>query len=369
MSRTPRRRSRRLPRTHARARRASRRRPARAPGRPAHEPAGLGPRAHRRLRGPLARPPPRRRAAAARRPRRALRRLRDAARRARRHRAARRAPARASTSPPCASARSRALERAAPTPCCTRWSSATSSSTPRRCARRCALGGLLAAGRARAARPLDGGAPTTGSSVPGGRRSRIGAAADGFAYDNERPRHARRARRLPHRPPPVTNATWLHFAEGGGYERREWWSDEGWAWKEDYDITHCPAQRRGTRTRRSCHVSWFEADAFARAHGARLPTEAEWEKAATWDPRRTLDGHRARLGVDGVARSRGYPGFVAHPYREYSEVFFGDALPRPARRLVGDAPARRHPDVPQLGPPPAPADLRRRAARHDAEET
>ena len=82
---------------------------------------------------------------------------------------------------------------------------------------------------------------------------------------------------------PVTNATWLHFAEGGGYERREWWSDEGWAWKQQYDITHHAPAEAGDPDAPVVHVSWFEADAFARAHEARLPTEIEWEKAATWD--------------------------------------------------------------------------------------
>ena len=115
----------------------------------------------------------------------------------------------------------------------------------------------------------------------------------------------------------MTNATWLTFAEGGGYERREWWSDEGWAWKEEYDIARpggwvtdselsarpAPPDGRALQLRGRpvyewrlsglrpldadrpvVHVSWYEADAFARAHGVRLPTEAEWEKAATWDP-------------------------------------------------------------------------------------
>jgi iron(II)-dependent oxidoreductase len=83
----------------------------------------------------------------------------------------------------------------------------------------------------------DAGVPEGWIDVAAGRVA-IGATDDGFAFDNERPRHVvdvpafRIARR------PVTNASWLHFCEGGGYERREWWSDEGWAWKEEYDITH-----------------------------------------------------------------------------------------------------------------------------------
>jgi iron(II)-dependent oxidoreductase len=153
----------------------------------------------------------------------------------------------------------------------------------------------------------------------------MGAAEEGFAYDNERPRHPEQtaAFRIARRP--VTNASWLRFSEGGGYERREWWSDEGWAWKEEYDIAHHPSVAAGGLQSPVCHVSWFEADAFARAHGARLPMEAEWERAATSDQ----SGGGALAGVGQVwewtsSPFRGYPGFVAHPYREYSEVFFGE---------------------------------------------
>ncbi len=155
----------------------------------------------------------------------------------------------------------------------------------------------------------------------------MGAGARGFAYDNERPAHEvdvpafRIARR------PVTNGSWMHFVEGGGYVRREWWDREAFAWKEDYDITHHECVAAGHPDAPACHVSWFEADAYARAHGARLPTEAEWEKAATWD--QATGGSPGLLGVGRVwewtsSTFRGYPGFVAHPYREYSEVFFGD---------------------------------------------
>ena len=148
------------------------------------------------------------------------------------------------------------------------------------------------------------------------------AGAEGFAYDNERPRHLARTGAFAIARRPVTNASWLHFSEGGGYERREWWSDEGWSWKEEYDITHHPSVAAGHAQAPVCHVSWFEADAFARAHDARLPTEAEWERAATSE----------QPGLEGVGQVwewtashfGGYPGFVAHPYREYSEVFFGE---------------------------------------------
>src|SRR5207244_3360547 len=166
------------------------------------------------------------------------------------------------------------------------------------------------------------------------------------------------------------DATWLAATEGGGDVRRECWSDEGWAWKEEYDITHPggwtddghewsvagPAPIDPDKP--VVHVSWFEADALARAHGARLPTEAEWEKAATWDQgagrkllqpwgdepptpeRANLDQQRysptpAGACPDGAApcgalglmgdvwewtssHFGGYPGFAPHPYREYS---------------------------------------------------
>ena len=216
--------------------------------------------------------------------------------------------------------------------------------------------------------------------VPGGPFL-MGAPPERFSFDNERPRHAVDVPAFRIGRTPVTNATFLAFAEGGGYQRREWWSDEGWSWKEDYDITH-PGQWAvgpdGWRQRRIdgwaplhpdepvVHVSWFEADALARALGARLPSEAEWEKAATWDqetrtarrfpwgdePPAPGDG-RANLDHTGLGplpagsqpagatpggvlgmlgdtwewtatRFHGYPGFTAHPYREYSEVFFGE---------------------------------------------
>jgi iron(II)-dependent oxidoreductase len=204
----------------------------------------------------------------------------------------------------------------------------------------------------------------------------IGAPEGGFAYDNERPRHPTDVRGYLIGRAPITNASYLTFVEGGGYERREWWSDEGWAWKEQYDITRpagwtedCRAEWRLTGLeplhphRPVVHVSWFEADAFARAHGGRLPTEEEWEKAATWDQQRDrarafpwgddpplsglhanldqLGGGPAPAGAYPAGASPagclgmigdvwewtgsvfdGYPGFAPFPYREYSEPFF-----------------------------------------------
>ena len=204
-------------------------------------------------------------------------------------------------------------------------------------------------------------------SVAGGEVS-IGAAPGVFSFDNERPRHYVEVRPFRIGRTPVTNATWLTFTEGGGYERREWWNEEAWAWKQEYDISHplCWERRpggwvehtlHGTRDldpdRPAAHVSWFEAAAVARANGARLPTEAEWETAATWTrpsgagdanllpgafgttPVGAFPGGAADCGALDLIGNLwewtstefgGYPGFAAHPYREYSEVFFAAGM-------------------------------------------
>jgi iron(II)-dependent oxidoreductase len=126
----------------------------------------------------------------------------------------------------------------------------------------------------------------------------IGAAGDGFAYDNERPRHRVELAGFQIGRTPVTNGTWRDWVAQGGYARREWWSSEGWAWRREEAIER-PAGwsedlrsewRMGVReplhpTRPVVHVSYHEAQAFATAHRARLPTEFEWEKAATVPPR------------------------------------------------------------------------------------
>jgi iron(II)-dependent oxidoreductase len=67
-----------------------------------------------------------------------------------------------------------------------------------------------------------------------------------------------------------------------------------------------------------CHISWFEAEALARAAGARLPTEAEWERTS----REGIIRDAGRVWEWTSSEFTGYPGFRAHPYREYSEVFF-----------------------------------------------
>ena len=123
----------------------------------------------------------------------------------------------------------------------------------------------------------------------------IGQDRGAFAFDNELPRHRqwvppfRLADRL------VTNAEWLEFIADGGYERPELWLSDGWRlvaaqgwraplyWSQD-DGVWMEHTLQGTWPVNPglpvCHVSHYEADAFARWAGRRLPTEAEWETAA-----------------------------------------------------------------------------------------
>jgi gamma-glutamyl hercynylcysteine S-oxide synthase len=202
-----------------------------------------------------------------------------------------------------------------------------------------------------------------------------GDAGEQFAYDNERPQQFVHVPAFELDRTPVSNGAYRAFIEDGGYRRRALWCEEGWAWRTAQGVER-PLYWTGEGQVRSferlepldpdlpvMHVSWYEADAYARWRGARLPTEAEWEKAASWDPARgekrrfpwggePPDCSRANVdqlgfgpapvgafpagaspyGVLGMAGDcwewtasdfRGYPGFRAHPYREYSEVFFG----------------------------------------------
>lgn len=214
--------------------------------------------------------------------------------------------------------------------------------------------------------------------VPGGPVL-VGTDRRAGTYDNERPAHRREVPGFAIERFPVTARRYAAFVADGGYERPALWSERGWelvcgsghrapqGWEPD--------GRGGWRVRRFGelvpldprepvqHVSCFEAEAFARWVGGRLPTEIEWEKAAGWDAvsgsaRRHPWGEgppaagRANVGIRrrgpapvgsypagasayGVEQMAGdvyewtsspfepYPGFEAFPYGEYSRVFFG----------------------------------------------
>ena len=142
-----------------------------------------------------------------------------------------------------------------------------------------------AAGEAPAARWLE---------FPGGIRE-IGQAAGAFCFDNEQPRHKvfLRDYRLASRP--VTNGEYLEFVDGGGYRRPELWLSDGWTavnerawgaplyWMQIGGSWHemtLSGMRPLEHATPVCHLSFYEADAYARWRGARLPTEPEWEAAA-----------------------------------------------------------------------------------------
>ena len=142
----------------------------------------------------------------------------------------------------------------------------------------------------------------------------IGAPDRGFAYDNERPRHTVELDAFEIDRTPVNNGAYISYMEATGAEPPLYWERSGDGW-----VDTSRGQRAAIDSSDPViHVSWEQADGFARWVGKRLPTEFEWEAA-----HEQLDG----LGHGWEWTSShflAYPGFAAFPYREYSEVFFGD---------------------------------------------
>ena len=173
----------------------------------------------------------------------------------------------------------------------------------------------------------------------------IGAAPHGFAYDNERPLHTARLDPFWIDRAPVTNGAYAEFVGDTGADPPLYWErDAGGSWMR----TAMGRAEPLDPAEPVIHVSWHEADAFARWAGKRLPTELEWEAAAVGaDPERAnldqlafgcvpapVEGDCADCGAVRMlgdvwewtsSHFTAYPGFSAFPYPEYSEVFFGDS--------------------------------------------
>jgi len=182
----------------------------------------------------------------------------------------------------------------------------------------------------------------------------IGATDDGFAFDSERPRH--RVVLPPHEIAnrKITNGEWREFIDAGGYRTPTLWLSDGWAWvqqegicaplywRDDGSEFTLAGRRQIDNAATVAHVSLYEADAFARWAGARLPTEAEWEDfAASADPNigNQLDEAGAVLPRPGgglfgdvwewtTSAFAPYPGFAPAPgaIGEYNGKFMSGQL-------------------------------------------
>ncbi|TAH36949.1 MAG: ergothioneine biosynthesis protein EgtB [Planctomycetota bacterium] len=201
----------------------------------------------------------------------------------------------------------------------------------------------------------------------------------GFLFDNEKWAHPVEVEPFRMARCPVSQADFAAFADAGGYQRRAFWSAEGWAWRERA-CAHQPVYwRRGAAGRwerrhfdawvplepalPAVHVNWHEAEAWCRWAGRRLPSEAEWEVAASGSPASAAVKHRYPWGEEarpelahtdwkalgcapvtalqesasgfGCRQMIGnvwewtasdfapYPGFSADPYAAYSRPWFG----------------------------------------------
>jgi iron(II)-dependent oxidoreductase len=224
--------------------------------------------------------------------------------------------------------------------------------------------GLMASAYPQVAKPVPAGRSLPAAEVfVSGGPFLMGTDIEPFAYDNERPAHAVDVAPFWIDAAPVTNGQYLAFIEAGGYDEPRFWTEAGWAhrgaeglaapqfWNQEGNGSWS-LRRYGRRLDLPLdepvqHVCWYEADAYARFAGKRLPTEAEWEKAAQGASAASANlGQRhfgpAPVGAypDGASRYgaeqmlgdvwewtasdfTAYPGFVTFPYKEYSEVFYG----------------------------------------------
>lgn len=179
---------------------------------------------------------------------------------------------------------------------------------------------------------------------PAGVR-RIGHASGGFAFDNEEPAHNVYVTDFEIATRPVSSAEFVQFIEAGGYDRPELWLSDGWVARQRHGWTAplywerdggawAQFTLRGMRAITSaepvCHVSFYEADAYARWAGARLPTEQEWEVAAGARPVRGcfLDSGRLHPAPDESFYG-GVWVWTASPYTAYPGY-------RPAAGAIGE---------------------------------
>ena len=179
--------------------------------------------------------------------------------------------------------------------------------------------------------------------VPAARWSMGSAPHGGFSFDNERPVLQVAVPEFEIDAQAVTWAQYVEFVDDGAYDRAECWHPDGWAWLQAQagsDRGRAPRYvdqigvasgavmqtRFGTARRMlgaqpAMHVSWWEADAWCRWAGRRLPAEVEWELAAHTAQRRGFRWGSVWEWTGSTARP--YPGFVADPWRDWSAPGFG----------------------------------------------
>jgi EgtB-related family protein len=158
------------------------------------------------------------------------------------------------------------------------------------------------------------------------QRWKAGWSGPGFAFDNELQPLTIELQDFEIDAEPLSWARFAEFADAGGYRRREYWGDAGWTWLQSHGVPDRARTEAGPAT----HIAAFEAEAWCRWAGRRLPSEFEWECAALSQPAFAW-GHAWEWTSSPFEP---FAGFAPHPYREYSQPWFGTR-----RVLKGACPA------------------------------